>query len=387
MGGCAEQQRLRGGCRGGAVQETGGLTCNSFFGRREAGVGAGAGASLGTAFTDLGARAAASFSFCRCRCFRRCSSCCRRLSASGTCLLSLSTSDLRDWFSACGGRGLWPKGCAVRPVLCHPPPPPQRDPLEGKGPQRWPQRRLDRRLEEVAKAVRGGYCRLQMPLKPALGVRGTVVGHRLGALEGGRGAILHLSQKKQGATKCINCDGADRRSQGRRGPCGTRSSQGMTGWAVWHGTARGRWSGQRVHDTDLCSLCLRSVSGGGGIGLSPAGSAITPLCCVPHHTQHPRGSKGCCGEAGAGSGQATAYRYREGGGGGGMVLGLLPLTSQLHPHQKMFPLEKNDIYHRGPNSEVDFRYRNSAPPPPPEDRSQSPLSCGLIAVHKGWAGF
>ena len=60
-----------------------------------------------------------------------------------------------------------------------------RDALEGKGPQRRPQRRLDRRFEEVAKAVGGGYCRLQMPLKPALAVRGTVAGHRLGALEGG----------------------------------------------------------------------------------------------------------------------------------------------------------------------------------------------------------
>ena len=35
-------------------------------------------------------------------------------------------------------------------------------------------RRLGRRLEEVAEAV-GGCCRLQMPLKPALAVRGTVV--------------------------------------------------------------------------------------------------------------------------------------------------------------------------------------------------------------------
>ena len=59
-----------------------------------------------------------------------------------------------------------------------------RDALEGKGPQRRPQRRLGRRLEEIAKAVGGGYCRLQMPLKPALGVRGTVAGRRLGALEG-----------------------------------------------------------------------------------------------------------------------------------------------------------------------------------------------------------
>ena len=33
--------------------------------------------------------------------------------------------------------------------------------------------RLDRRLEEVAKAVVGGYCRIQMPLKLALGVLGT----------------------------------------------------------------------------------------------------------------------------------------------------------------------------------------------------------------------
>ena len=43
-----------------------------------------------------------------------------------------------------------------------------RDALEGKGPQRQPQRRLDRRLEEVAKAVGGGYCQLQMPLSLAL---------------------------------------------------------------------------------------------------------------------------------------------------------------------------------------------------------------------------
>ena len=60
-----------------------------------------------------------------------------------------------------------------------------RDASEGKGPQRRPQKRLDRRLEEVAKAVGGGHCRLRMPLKLALGVRETVAGRRLGALEGG----------------------------------------------------------------------------------------------------------------------------------------------------------------------------------------------------------
>ena len=49
-----------------------------------------------------------------------------------------------------------------------------RDALEGKAPQRRPQQRLGRRLDEVAEAVGGGYCRLQMPLRLALGVRGTV---------------------------------------------------------------------------------------------------------------------------------------------------------------------------------------------------------------------
>ena len=41
----------------------------------------------------------------------------------------------------------------------HPPHPTPRDALEGKGPQRRPQKRFDRRLEEVAKAV-GGWGRL-----------------------------------------------------------------------------------------------------------------------------------------------------------------------------------------------------------------------------------
>ena len=59
--------------------------------------------------------------------------------------------------------------------------------LEGKGPQRQPQQRLDGRLEEVVKAVGGGYCRLRMPLRLVLGVGGTAAGHRLGALVGGGG--------------------------------------------------------------------------------------------------------------------------------------------------------------------------------------------------------
>ena len=62
-----------------------------------------------------------------------------------------------------------------------------RDALEGEGPQMRPQKRLGRRLEGVAKAVGGDYCRLQMPLKPSLGVRETVAGHGLGGMEGGGG--------------------------------------------------------------------------------------------------------------------------------------------------------------------------------------------------------
>ena len=61
------------------------------------------------------------------------------------------------------------------------------DALQRKGPQRRPQQRLDRRLQEVVKAVGGGYCQLQRPLKLALAVREAVAGHRLGALEGGGG--------------------------------------------------------------------------------------------------------------------------------------------------------------------------------------------------------
>ena len=57
---------------------------------------------------------------------------------------------------------------------------PPRGALEGKEPQRRPQERLDRRLEEVAKAVAAGYCRLQMPWSLVLAVRETVAGPRGG---------------------------------------------------------------------------------------------------------------------------------------------------------------------------------------------------------------
>ena len=52
----------------------------------------------------------------------------------------------------------------------------------------WSERLSPRTSVLVATKRVGGYCRLRMPLKPVLGARDTVVGHRLGALEGGGGA-------------------------------------------------------------------------------------------------------------------------------------------------------------------------------------------------------
>ena len=85
---------------------------------------------------------------------------------------------------------VWMSGCpfvealaARRAQLLYWQCPTSRDALEWKGPRRRPQKRLGRRLEEVAKAVGGGYCRLQMPLRLDFAVGETVGGHRLGALE------------------------------------------------------------------------------------------------------------------------------------------------------------------------------------------------------------
>ena len=51
-----------------------------------------------------------------------------------------------------------------------------RDAFEGKGFKSGFQRRLGRRFEDVGKAVLGGYCRVQRPLKLAVGVAKTTGG-------------------------------------------------------------------------------------------------------------------------------------------------------------------------------------------------------------------
>ena len=56
------------------------------------------------------------------------------------------------------------------------------------------------------------------------------------------------------------------------------------------------------------------------------------------------------------------------GGGGSSWPPVILDDPPTHPHQKIFPQEKNEIYQRAPNLEVDFRYTNfflaSDPPPP-----------------------
>ena len=73
------------------------------------------------------------------------------------------------------------------------------DALEGKGPQRRPRKRLGKWLEEVAKAVGGGWCRLQLQCKPALAVRETVGGQPdIGSPRGGAGVPLPFNASLTG---------------------------------------------------------------------------------------------------------------------------------------------------------------------------------------------
>ena len=97
--------------------------------------------------------------------------------------------------------------------------------LDGKGPQRRPQKPLDRRLEDVVEAVGGGCCRLQMLLRLAFGVRGTLAGHRLGAVEsvwGGGGGCLHPFQCIPAQVRARG--GAAPRGGLRRGPAPDRAA-------------------------------------------------------------------------------------------------------------------------------------------------------------------
>ena len=80
-----------------------------------------------------------------------------------------------------------------------------RDAIEGKGPQRRPRRRLDRRLEEVD----GWRWLLSVTnAMPAFAVRGTVAGRRLGAVEGGGVDIPHPSNASLGGGGVLSFPGS-----------------------------------------------------------------------------------------------------------------------------------------------------------------------------------
>ena len=79
------------------------------------------------------------------------------------------------------------------------------------------------------KAVGGGYYRLQVPLKPALGVRGTVAGRWLGALEvKGREVLQGLYRGCQGdpCSTSIAWGGVSRSLDGLSAPHGMEPTRG-----------------------------------------------------------------------------------------------------------------------------------------------------------------
>ena len=100
-------------------------------------------------------------------------------------------------------------------------------------------------MEEVAKAVGGGYCRLQMPFKLALAGRGTVTGHRLGALEGGGGAGLPPFQCTPGPGPSVHTLPRD---PGAPVPCGR--AHAVT-WGMGHTPRRLKRPGYRPQDAKM----------------------------------------------------------------------------------------------------------------------------------------
>ena len=67
-------------------------------------------------------------------------------------------------------------------------------------------------------------------------------------------------------------------------------------------------------------------------------------------------------------------------GGGVLNWPLWGFGPPTHPHQKIFPQEKNEICQRGPNLDVDLTDTNlflASDPPPPGCSISQPLSKGL----------
>ena len=181
-------------------------------------------------------------------------------------------------------------------VVCHrvhflsvPSVPMARDALEGKGPQRRPQERLGRRLEEVAKAVGGGYCRLQMPLKLALGVRETVAGRPPVAVRRGHADVPHGGPPPQRPVRRLHeppppptprCPSQRHTSSGR--VCGAEDRPSPWPWPMSLQTSGRRREGTAVPRTQSARAwahmnrhpLFRGGGGGGGGRRSDSRSKI-----------------------------------------------------------------------------------------------------------------
>ena len=185
-----------------------------------------------------------------------------------------------------------------------------RDALGGKAPRRWPQKPLDGRLEDVAKAVAEGYRRLQMPLKS------------------------HLAS---GGGQWLGVGWAPWRGGGGGGSPASDASLVLPRPRIWMWKAQHRAVGP-IHVTQ--GVGGREVFEGGG------GGGWNPNVCVPKMDRpvvHFVFSH--CGQVGLEGGGG------QGGGGGGwhkaLVVGSVslwrrPLASRLrifcrHPHYRRHP--------------------------------------------------
>ena len=119
-------------------------------------------------------------------------------------------------------------------------------------------KRLGGRWEEVAKAVGGGYYRLQIPLKMALGVRETVAGHRLGFLPPcipGCTTIEEISLGKNDSTSLTTSFARRLSALQRRPSAHQRPAFGVHGTASTVSMEPGRWPQTRVTEyQDACPL-------------------------------------------------------------------------------------------------------------------------------------
>ena len=116
------------------------------------------------------------------------------------------------------------------------------------------------------KRLGGGYCRLRMPLRLALAVRGTSAGHGLGALEGGPGGGVPPPPLQCISLPLPPTASATETRLGETGPHAVEQTQGN---ALPRGPGRpGTWApghcGRAASDTDCGEGRVKARAAGGG---------------------------------------------------------------------------------------------------------------------------